>query len=147
MIDFFFHHKWDEAWLLVINMVHTSWFMSCRTTSDWGNIRKILNFHRNIAYCPAFLPKWKFRQYYQNTAEKTKLNFSRSALLHIKTRVCLKHFVNGCFYKLIFASNSLQTPSKLILLTIFVTWRPLTQFQPNIRATKIQKSAKICLTW
>ena len=26
---FFFHHKWNEAWLFVINMVYTS----CRTTS------------------------------------------------------------------------------------------------------------------
>ena len=30
------------------------------------------------------------------TAEKKKLNFSRSALFHIKTRVSLKYFVNGC---------------------------------------------------
>ena len=28
--------------------------------------------------------------------EKQKLNFSRSALFHMKTRVCLKYFVNDC---------------------------------------------------
>ena len=29
---FFFHHKWNELWLLVINMVYTNCLTSCRTT-------------------------------------------------------------------------------------------------------------------
>ena len=29
-------------------------------------------------------------------AEKQKLKFSRSTLFHMKTRVCLKFFVNNC---------------------------------------------------
>ena len=29
---FSFHHKWSEAWLLVINMVYMSCLTSCRTT-------------------------------------------------------------------------------------------------------------------
>ena len=29
---FYFHHKWNEAWLLVINMVYTSCLTSCQTT-------------------------------------------------------------------------------------------------------------------
>ena len=78
--------------------------------------------------------------------KKKKLNFSGSALFHIKTRVCLKFFVNDCLCKQLFASSLPQTPSNLICLTIFVTLRPLTQFQPKIRATNMQKSAKICLT-
>ena len=38
-------------------------------------------------------------------------------------------------------------PLSLIVLTILVALRPLTQFQPKIRATNLQKSAKICLTF
>ena len=34
----------------------------------------------------------------EKTVEKKKLNFSRNTLFHIKTRVCLKYFVNGCSY-------------------------------------------------
>ena len=30
--------------------------------------------------------------------QKVKLNFSSSALFHMKTRVCLKYFVNDCRY-------------------------------------------------
>ena len=32
LTKFTFHHKWNEAWLLVINMAHTSCLTSCRTT-------------------------------------------------------------------------------------------------------------------
>ena len=38
-------------------------------------------------------------------------------------------------------------PSNLISLTIFVTLTPFTHFKPKIRAIKLQKSAKNCLTW
>ena len=31
---FSFHHKWNESWLLVINMIYTSCFASCQTTSQ-----------------------------------------------------------------------------------------------------------------
>ena len=40
-----------------------------------------------------FLQKSKHQQ---NPLEKQKLNFSRSALFHRKTRVSLKYFVNDC---------------------------------------------------
>ena len=49
---------------------------------------------------------------WQNTPEKSKLNFSRSALFHVKTRVFLKYFVNNCHCKLfllISRTRSLQT--------------------------------------
>ena len=65
-------------------------------------------------------------------------------LFHTKTS--LKYFVNDCLWKPLFDSNSPQTPTNLIFLTILVTLRPFTLFQPN-RAIKLQKSAKICLTW
>ena len=67
------------------------------------------------------------------------MNFSRSALFHMKARVYLKYFVHDCLWKQFLASNSPQTPSNLICLTIFVTLRPLTPFQPKVRETDLQK--------
>ena len=65
-------------------------------------------------------------------------------LFHMNTS--LKHFVNDCLWKPLFDSNSPQTPTNFfLLLTILVTLRPFTLFQPN-RVIKLQKSAKICLT-
>ena len=66
----------------------------------------------------------------------------------MKTRLCLKYSANGCLCTQVFAFNSPQTPSNLIFfLTNFVILRPLALFQPKIRAAKLQKSIKICLTW
>ena len=48
--------------------------------------------------------------------------------------------------KVLKQSRSLQTPSNLIFLTIFVIMRPLTKFQAKIRATKLQKSFRFYLT-
>ena len=62
------------------------------------------------------------------TLEKQKLNFSCSALFHMKTRVNLKHFVSYCICELFFDSNSPQTPSNLIYLTNLVTLRPFIPF-------------------
>ena len=66
-------------------------------------------------------------------------------MFRMKTRVCLNYFVNECLCKQFFASNSSQTPSNLILLTIFVTLSPLTLFQPKTRATNLQKALKFVL--
>ena len=63
----------------------------------------------------------------------------------MKTRVCLKYFVNGCLCKQFFASNSPQTPSNLNFLTNFVTLRFVALFQPKIRATKLQNALKFVL--
>ena len=73
------------------------------------------------------------------------MNFYRRTLSHIKTRACLKYFVNDCLWKQFFASNSPQTPSNLISLTIVESLRPFTRLLPKTRATKWQKSATICL--
>ena len=35
----------------------------------------------------------------KKTHEKQKLNFSRSAVFHMRTRVCLKYFVHDCRLK------------------------------------------------
>ena len=45
-----------------------------------------------------------------------------------------------------FASNLLQAPLNRIPWINLITMRPLTQYQPKIRAIKLQKSAKFCLT-
>ena len=50
-------------------------------------------------------------------------------------------------WKQFFASNSPQTPSNLISLTIVVTVRSFTQLWAKIKAIKLQKGAKIWLTW
>ena len=63
----------------------------------------------------------------------------------MKTGVCLRYFVNDFLWKQLFVSNSPQNPSNLNLFTIFVTLRPFTLFYHKLRATKLQKNAKIAL--
>ena len=78
---------------------------------------------------------------------KNRIFFCRSALFHMKTRVCLIYFVNHCFWKQFLVSSTPHTTSSFICLTTFVNLGPLTQFLPKVRATNLQKSAKICLTY
>ena len=73
------------------------------------------------------------------------MNFSRSGQFHMKSRVCLKYFVNYCLWKQLFASKSSQIISKLTCLTIFVTLRIFTQFYSKIRATIYKKALKFVL--
>ena len=68
-------------------------------------------------------------------------------MLHMKTRVSIKYFVNDCLWKLFFDSNYPQIPANVIPLTILVPLRPFTLFYPKVGAIKFQESAKICLTW
>ena len=63
----------------------------------------------------------------------------------MKTKVCLKYFVNYCLWKQFVATNCPQTLSNLICLTIFLLLRPLKQFQPKIKATNLQKRTKFFL--
>ena len=56
------------------------------------------------------------------------MNFSRSALFHMETRVFLKYFVRGCLWKKALASNLPQVPSNVICLPILVALCSLTQF-------------------
>ena len=44
---FSFHHKWNEAWLLVINKVYASCLTICRTTSDLG-FQQITKYQENL---------------------------------------------------------------------------------------------------
>ena len=50
---------------------------------------------------PSPLIKMKILFTLAKTLEKQKLNFSRNALLHVKTRVTLKYFVNDCSYQIL----------------------------------------------
>ena len=62
-----------------------------------GYIRKMSKLHRIVASCFALLPKSKFCQYQQKYSEKQNFfSVFRSTLFHMKTRVSLKYFVNGC---------------------------------------------------
>ena len=56
----------------------------------------------------------------EENLEKSKQNFSRRALFHIKTRVSLTYFVSYCLEKLIFDSNSPQTTFKFNFFDPFV---------------------------
>ena len=107
---------------------------------------RTFKYQRIIAQCQVFLQKQKCFQYQQKTREIQKLNFPLSALFIMKTRICLKRFFRGCPQRQFFVSNLPQSRSKQISLTVLVNVRSLTQFQLEGRATKLQKSAKICLT-
>ena len=126
-------------------LVYTSCFTSCQKIQDLRkleNIRKKSKRHRIIAQCSVLL-KEKFCQYYCKSPKKQKLNFSHSMLFHMKIKVCLILFVNNCLCKQFLDSNSPQTPSNLIRLTVSTTLRPLTQFSPKIRATNLPKMPKV----
>ena len=55
---------------------------------------------------PILPAKMKILLILLKTLEKEKLNFSRSALFHMKTRVSLIYSVNDCLWKHFFARNS-----------------------------------------
>ena len=63
----------------------------------------------------------------------------------MKIRVSLRYFVND-LWKHFFGFNLLRIPSNLITLNILLTVEPFTQFEPKIRAIKLQKSVKCCLS-
>ena len=65
----------------------------------------------------------------------------------MEARVSLKYFANDCPWKHSLASNSLQTPSKLISLRLLVARRLFTQLKLKIRVTNLQETANTCLTW
>ena len=50
----------------------------------------------NYSLVPSATPKMKILSILPKTAEKKKLTLSRGALLHTKTKACLKYPVHGC---------------------------------------------------
>ena len=95
-----------------------------RSIGPWCNILQILQRRRK--YIRIILPEeHPFTS--KNLFGKQKLDFSRSALFHIKTRASnrassLKYFMSDWLWKHFASSNSPQTSSDLICLTL----RPLT---------------------
>ena len=65
----------------------------------------------------------------------------------MKLRISQKDFANDCLWKQLFASNSSQIPSNIVSLKMLLTLRLFTQFWPKIRAIKLQKRARLSLTW
>ena len=62
---FLFNHQWNEAWLIVLNMVYTSFVTRCRTTQDLGcqetkKCQEICKLHRIIPQRPVHPPKMDF---------------------------------------------------------------------------------------
>ena len=65
----------------------------------------------------------------------------------MKTRVHVKYFASLWAWKVLFDSNSSQTPSNIYSLTFLDTLRTFTLFNLKIRAIMLRKSSKIIVTW
>ena len=63
----------------------------------------------------------------------------------MKARACLKYFVDNWLWKQCFASNSTQTHSNLISLTILVTVSSFTQFNLKLEQLSCKKVLKFAL--
>ena len=74
------------------------------------------------------------------------VNTSKRPLETWKLELVSKKFVCGCLWTQFSASNSIQSPSNLIYLTVLVTLRSFNQFSSKIRRINLQKSVKICLS-
>ena len=89
----------------------------CRMTLDdfrkLGNIRKISKVHGIIAQCSVLPRNENFAFTSKNLKFPEKLNFSHSALFHMKTRICLRYFVSDysfhAFYSNIRNMNAVLT--------------------------------------
>ena len=106
-----------------------------------GNSKTSKNTKTSWNYCLIILelvlsppPKIKTLSVLEKVFWKTEIELRRSTLFHMKTRVCLKYFVNHYLWKQFLNSNSPHTPSSLICLTIFVNLRTFTQ---SVLAKKI----------
>ena len=83
-------------------MVYTSYLTSCQTTQDLRSqdLRKhqeslkTYSIYELVQSLPAKMKNSLILT--KKSLEKQKLNSSRIALFHMKTRVCLKFFVNDC---------------------------------------------------
>ena len=95
---YFFCHRWNGAWLLVITLIHTSYNVEQLKAKDLrklGILRKISRLYGSTTQCPVFFPNCRFSQYSQKIAEKQKKLYSSCIVLfHVKYRVCLEYFVH-----------------------------------------------------
>ena len=92
------------------------------------NINKIpkLSWIYGLVLSPP--PKIKNLSVLAKISRKTEIELCHSALFHLKTRVCLKFFVNHCLWKQFLDSKLPYRTSSLICFIIFVNLRPMTQF-------------------
>ena len=110
-------------------MVCTTCLKTCRTTKnlECQEIRKDQMNLKTSFYSPIPIatPTIIFFQYYQKTPEKKmKMNISRSALLNMKIRVCLRYFVHDWkrlniddYLRQVFTINFLCSRCSYILAT------------------------------
>ena len=90
------------------HVVYTSCVTSCRRTSDFGsedirNNQKNLKPSQNYNLVPSLSLKIKFFLILpKKVTKKQKLKLFQSAVFHMKSRVCLKHFVHNCRLNLVY---------------------------------------------
>ena len=80
----------------------------------------------NHSLVSSLLGKMKILLILAKTLEKQKLSFSCSALFHMKTKVSLKYFVNGCSSSFNLFGPRIKrvtsTPEDMVLLTVNSTF-------------------------
>lgn len=76
--------------------------------------------------------------------EKERLNFSRSSLYYMKTRVYLRYFFHDSLWRRVFWLQVFPDLFKLGLFDNLVTLKRFTQFSFKLRETDMQKNSKIC---
>ena len=86
-----------------------------------------------MAQCQVFLPKSKFSYHQQKNFEKQKLNFSSSALFHMKASVSLKCFLNDSRCQI------------YIKLTTFVFWPNLPKKYFHSQVEKVNITIYFCI--
>ena len=96
---FFFYHKWNGLWLLLINMVYTSYLTSCRTTENH------LKTSKNFNLVPSLHPKKKIL----------------SILAKYSLKIEIDHFPVVCYFtqKLEFVSNIFSVVVVILSILIF----------------------------
>ena len=98
LMAFFFSPQGEQG--VIISNKHVLYDLSHKFPNNLGiqeisKDQKNLKTSQNYSLLSSLTPKIYFK-YYQKTPEKQKLNFYRTVLFHIKTRICLKYFVHDC---------------------------------------------------
>ena len=132
-------------------LVYTSCLTSYRTTKVWrsSEIRKVQNNVETLwkyNLVPSLPPKNKILPLLAKLSlKKKKLNFFRSALYDMETRVLLIYFVRVSLWKQCFGSKLRQLSWNSIFLTILLTLRSLMQMQPKNKKLIFKKMLKFAL--
>ena len=94
---FSFPHKWNSV-IVGFKLVHTSWSRVAEQLKIWdvrklGNIRKVSNFIELLPSAQSSCRNLNFASTSKNLLKDRNWTFPA---FHMKTRVCLKYFVNDC---------------------------------------------------